>query len=93
MGKITLSGFIDVPEHELNQVKKALVTHIELTQREVGCLVFEVTQCNTRPTRFDVYEEFVDKAAFEAHQQRVKVSDWGGVTVNVKRSYQIVEKV
>ena len=93
MGKITLSGFIDVPEHELNQVKKALVTHIELTQREVGCLVFEVTQCNDRPTRFDVYEEFVDKAAFEAHQQRVKVSDWGRATVNVKRSYQIVEKV
>jgi quinol monooxygenase YgiN len=93
MGKIALSGFIDVPEHEIDRVKKALVNHIELTQSEVGCLVFEVTQRNDHLTRFDVYEEFVDKAAFEAHQQRVQASDWGAVTVNVKRSYQIEEEV
>ncbi|EPR4995117.1 putative quinol monooxygenase, partial [Vibrio navarrensis] len=43
------------------------------------------------PLRFDVYEEFVDKVAFEQHQKRVKASRWGKVTVSVERHYEIFE--
>ena len=77
MGKVILSGYIDIPENELEVVTTALDKHIELTRNEAGCLIFEVTQSSELSTRFTVYEEFTDKAAFESHQARVKTSDWG----------------
>ena len=92
MGKVILSGYIDIPENELEIVKTALDKHIELTRNEAGCLIFEVTQSSELPTRFTVYEEFTDKAAFDSHQARVKASDWGRVTGNVKRTYSIEEQ-
>ncbi|CAH8213804.1 MULTISPECIES: putative quinol monooxygenase [Vibrio] len=91
MGKVILSGYIEIPENELEVVTTALEKHIELTRQEIGCLVFEVIQSTDDRNRFNVYEEFVDKSAFELHQERVKASHWGQVTVNVKRSYSIEE--
>ncbi len=88
MAKVILFGYIEVPEPELEPVKKALEQHIELTLQEVGCLTFEVTQRNTTPTIFDVYEEFSSQEDFEFHQQRVKNSEWGEVSKNIKRCYQ-----
>ncbi|QFI37938.1 antibiotic biosynthesis monooxygenase [Moritella marina ATCC 15381] len=92
MGKVILSGYIDIPESELEIVTTALEKHIELTRNETGCLIFEVTQSHELPTRFTVYEEFTDKTAFESHQIRVKASEWGRVTGNVKRTYSIEEQ-
>ncbi|KFZ38757.1 antibiotic biosynthesis monooxygenase [Shewanella mangrovi] len=91
MPKIVLSGFILVPEEELENIKQALQIHTDLTRAEAGCLRFDVTQNTQQPLRFDVYEEFADKASFDRHQQRVKTSVWGQVTVNVTRHYQICE--
>ena len=87
--KVILSGYILVPEGELKPVLDALPRHIELTQAESGNLVFEVTQDDTNPCRFNVYEEFVDQEAFEAHQERARNSAWGQVTQNVERYYKI----
>ena len=91
MSRVILKGFIIVPAEDLAAVKEELINHKNLTNNESGCLVFEVAQCESNPNRFDVYEEFVTKAAFEAHQQRVKDSYWGEVTVNVERHYEIFE--
>lgn len=91
MSKVILRGFILVPESDLDVVKRELVTHKRLTLQESGCLMFEVTQDSDNPCKFDVYEEFTDKASFEQHQQRVKASYWGDVTRNVERHYEIVE--
>lgn len=89
MTKITLKGHIIVPKADLAEVQTALATHITLTQQEEGCLVFHVKQCSNNPQRFDVYEEFVDQAAFNLHQQRVASSEWGQITQNVSRHYRI----
>ncbi|SBS27248.1 Antibiotic biosynthesis monooxygenase [Marinomonas aquimarina] len=89
MSKIILQGYILVPAAELETVQSELRTHIQLTLAEQGCLAFSVTQSAVNPLRFDVYEEFVDQSAFDAHQQRVGNSNWGAVTVNVERHYQI----
>ncbi|MDF4335957.1 antibiotic biosynthesis monooxygenase [Vibrio parahaemolyticus] len=91
MSKVTLKGFILVPESELESVKSELVNHKRLTLEESGCITFSVTQNSEDPLRFDVYEDFVDKMAFAHHQQRVKASLWGKVTVNVERHYEIFE--
>ena len=70
MPKVTLKGFILVPESDLELVQTELVNHISLTLEETGCITFSVTQNPENPLRFDVYEEFLDKASFELHQQR-----------------------
>ncbi|MFQ2084661.1 putative quinol monooxygenase [Aeromonas veronii] len=89
MKEIILKGFILVSQNDLMAVKDELDNHIQLTRAETGCLIFEVTQDPLNPCRFDVYEEFVDKVAFQAHQARVKSSRWGEITVNVERHYTV----
>lgn len=89
MNKITLSGHIQVPEKEIEKVREALPEHISKTLNEEGCLVFEVKEKENEMGVFSVYEEFKSKEAFELHQKRVKESEWGAVTRNVTRNYQI----
>lgn len=91
MSKIILEGHIVVSDTDLATIMDELSGHIELTRRENGCLRFEVTQSPDVENVFYVYEEFIDRAAFEAHQQRVKLSGWGRVALNVERHYQVTE--
>jgi quinol monooxygenase YgiN len=91
MSKVTLKGYILVPESKLELVKSELVNHTRLTLEEAGCITFSVIQNSENSLRFDVYEEFTDKASFEQHQKRVKASHWGKVTVNVERHYEVFE--
>lgn len=89
MTSIVLRGHIVVPRPDLPAVVEALPRHIELTRAEPGCLVFEVTQDATDPFVFHVYEQFIDRAAFEHHQARVHASDWGAMTQGVERFYTV----
>ncbi|MBO9489173.1 antibiotic biosynthesis monooxygenase [Endozoicomonas sp. G2_1] len=89
MSKVVLSGFIIVPKQDLKTIKAELAHHIRLTRQEAGCIVFNVIQNEELSTRFDVYEEFVDQQAFEHHQKRIKKSNWGKLTKDVQRSFNI----
>jgi quinol monooxygenase YgiN len=91
MSKIILKGFILVPEIHLCVVQEELKNHTKLTLEEPGCIVFEVTQNKGNPLRFEVYEEFKDRASFDMHQARVSSSRWGEVTANVERHYEIMD--
>lgn len=91
MGVVTLQGYIVVPDTDLASVQDVLLEHIELTQREHGCLHFTVSQDTENKNRFNVHEKFVNHAAFEAHQTRAKNSRWGHIAANVERYYQISE--
>ncbi len=86
---VVLTGYIKVPLDELENVKKHLNTHIKTTKDEQGCIAFSVKQREENSSIFDVYEEFKDSNSFIAHQERVKNSVWGEVTINVERVYQI----
>lgn len=91
MSKVILQGHILVPDNDLEAVTQALVVHKELTLLEPGCIVFRVSQSTLQPNRFEVYEEFTSRDAFEAHQQRVKASEWGKISKNVTRHYQVTD--
>jgi len=71
LSKVTLKGFITVPDSDISGVLNELPNHIALTRKEAGCLVFNVTQDENDRFRFNVYEEFEDKQSFERHQNRV----------------------
>lgn len=83
MSKVVLQGYILVPDNELDIINQKLTNHTQLTLEEPGCITFKVIQNKSDACRFDVYEEFIDRAAFEHHQQRVAGSKWG--KVNQKR--------
>lgn len=87
--RVVLEGYILVPEVDLWIVESELAIHIETTRQEPGCEVFEVTKDDKNPFRFNVYEVFQNQAAFSAHQERVRLSRWGEVSVNVARHYRI----
>lgn len=89
MSKVTLKGTIHVPDCDLTAVISALDQHIHLTRQEDGCIVFNVTQDKVNINCFHVYEEFSSQDAFKLHQQRARNSEWGTITENVERHYQI----
>lgn len=89
MPKVILSGHIIVPPSDLAAIRQALPQHIAATQAEPGCLVFQVKEDQTQHGRFSVYEEFIDQAAFDAHQKRSQSSNWGQVSQNIERHYTL----
>ena len=89
MSKVTLNGFIVVSKDDITDILNELPNHIELTQKETGCLVFNVTQDESDIYRFNVYEEFENKESFKLHQSRVRSSIWGKITKNVDRNYDV----
>ncbi len=89
MSKVILQGYIIVADNDLEAVVAALDEHSRLTKQEPGCLTFQLSQNAKNINRFDVYEEFVDQAAFQHHQNRIKDSKWAQITSRVERYYQI----
>lgn len=92
MTKIYLEGYMDVPLEALEEVNLALKDHIRLTKAEEGCEKFDVILSEEKVGRFMVSEVFSSKESFEAHQARVKNSDWGKVTEGYPRHYTVEEK-
>ncbi|OUR73813.1 antibiotic biosynthesis monooxygenase [Methylophaga sp. 41_12_T18] len=91
MSKVTLEGYIVVPDSELSAVTSELTRHIELTRQEEGCVIFDVSPDQKNKNIFHVYEEFINRDAFELHQARVKQSRWAQVTADVERHYKVTE--
>jgi len=89
VSKVILQGYIIVADIDLKTVTRELVMHTKLTRTEEGCLTFEVNVDAENPNKFNVYEEFINQNAFDKHQLRVKSSNWGVVTTQVERHYQI----
>lgn len=84
---VILEGYFRVPYEELETIKNKLNEHIENTLNEDGCLDFDVTQDDSDECIFHVFEKFLDNDAFNLHQARTKISDWGAVSKNVERFY------
>ncbi len=87
--RVFLNGFLNVPADRLDAVRVALPQHIALTRAEKGCISFEVTEDVNQPGRFNVSEIFEDRAAFDAHQSRIKASDWFAVPEGIPREYSV----
>jgi len=92
MEKVVLSGHIIVPLADRDAFKEALAEHIELTRNEPGCLTFEVDEDGEQLGKFEVFEVFVDQAAFDAHQERSAVSAWAEASKSAERHYNIQEE-
>ncbi len=85
---ITLSGrLICANATEADLVREHLADHLRLTRAEPGCLSFNVVPTDD-PLVWQVDESFTDRAAFEAHQARMRGSAWYKATAHLKRDYR-----
>ncbi|MCA0045013.1 putative quinol monooxygenase [Celeribacter litoreus] len=88
MSKILVTGTMTCDPSEVDAVLSLLPVHIKLTRAEPGCLQFDLWQDEVRPTEFHVTEVFRSEAAFEAHQERMRNSDWFRVTGHMERDFK-----
>lgn len=88
-GLVTLSGsLVCANTEEAATVARHLPRHVELTRAEPGCLSFEVRPTDD-PLVWSVAEQFTDQAAFDAHQTRVRQSEWARATAGIRRDYAV----
>lgn len=86
---VHLTGqLICASDDEAEIARTYLPEHIRLTRAEPGCLSFEVTQ-TADPMIWQVKERFTDRTAFDAHQARTKVSEWGRRSVGIRREFRV----
>lgn len=91
-GAVELTGrLLCADPDEAAAVRRHLPEHVALTRAEPGCLRFEVEPTED-PLVWTVSELFVDRAAFDAHQARVRSSPWSEATSGIARDY-VVETV
>lgn len=89
MGAIRLSGFLRCGSiEEVDLVKQYLPDHLSLTRAEPGCISFDVMQTEDALV-WRVEELFIDRAAFDFHQQRTRASKWFYATSTIPREYKI----
>ncbi|PYE36002.1 antibiotic biosynthesis monooxygenase [Rhizobium sp. PP-F2F-G38] len=88
-GRVRLSGFLRCSSmSDVEIVKHHLPEHLRLTSAEPGCLSFDVSQTDD-PLVWRVKERFVDRTAFDFHQQRTRASGWFTATSAIARDYTI----
>lgn len=92
MSKVVLCGYVIVPAEDIELLTIAMEEHIRLTLAEPGCLEFTLTADKETPCKYSLYEEFVDKAAFDHHQQRTRASKWHTASRNIERHFSVIEQ-
>lgn len=86
---VTLQGTLRCADAaQADIVLRHLPDHIRLSRAEAGCLQFDVTR-SADPLVWTVSERFATRAAFDAHQIRVKASRWGQATADIARNYTV----
>lgn len=87
--RVRLSGrLICASDEEDALVRELLPAHVEATRAEPGCLSFQVRPAD-ESLEWLVDEEFASVEAFEAHQRRMRASQWGERTAGIARRYTI----
>ncbi|KJF67243.1 putative quinol monooxygenase [Rhizobium nepotum] len=88
-GAVSLSGFLRCASAaDVKLVEAHLPDHLRLTRAEPGCISFDVSQTDD-PLIWRVEELFMDRAAFDLHQQRTRSSEWFAATSAIPRDYNI----
>ena len=87
--QVFVKGTITCAPEDLEMLKTAVQSHINLTIAEPGCIQFSITQDDTDPCTFIVDESFVDRAAFDLHTKRTRASKWWEMTKHIPRNLEI----
>lgn len=75
---IILTAIVKAKPDEVEAVKEALLTMVEPTRQEAGCLCYNLHQSKSDPTQFMFYEQWASKEAFDAHGKTPHMKALGG---------------
>ncbi|MEI2686851.1 MAG: antibiotic biosynthesis monooxygenase [Cypionkella sp.] len=64
--------------------------HIAASRAEPACLSFDIAATDD-PMVFEVMEAFRDRAGFDAHQARTRISPWWQATKDILRAFRMEE--
>ena len=74
---LIVTGTIEINADKTGPANVAALKMMEETRKEPGCLVYEFSQVVGAPHRFRVYEEWVDRAALQAHFETPHMAAFG----------------
>ena len=84
MANFSLIAELQVTQESLEKFLPLLLANAQASvAREPGCLQFDVTQQTDDPTKFALYEVYIDAAAFEAHGKMPHVREFFAATKEV----------
>src|SRR3954451_1596929 len=66
-GAVILTAMVKARPGQEDAVKQALVSLVEPTRKEPGCLCYNLHQSKTDPTQFMFYEQWASKEDLSAH--------------------------
>jgi quinol monooxygenase YgiN len=75
---VILTAMVKAKAGEEAAVKEALLSLVEPTRNEPGCLCYNLHQSRTDPTLFMFYEQWASKDAFDAHGKTPHMKALGG---------------
>lgn len=75
---IILTAIVKAKPDEVEAVKEALLSMVEPTRQEPGCLCYNLHQSKSDPTQFMFYEQWASKEAFDAHGKTPHMKALGG---------------
>lgn len=64
---VILTAIVKAKPDQVDAVKEALLSLVEPTRKEAGCLCYNLHQSKTDPTHFMFYEQWASKDALDAH--------------------------
>ncbi|MBC8872238.1 MAG: antibiotic biosynthesis monooxygenase [Planctomycetes bacterium] len=75
---IILTAMVKAKTGQEEAVKKALMSMVEPTRQEPGCLCYNLHQSKSAPTNFMFYEQWASKKALDAHGKTPHMKALGG---------------
>jgi quinol monooxygenase YgiN len=66
-GGVVLTAMVKARQGREDAVKEALLSLVEPTRKEPGCLCYNLHQSESDPTQFMFYEQWASKGALDAH--------------------------
>ncbi len=75
---VILTAKVKAKEGQEDEVKAALMSMVEPTRKEPGCLCYNLHQSKSDPTEFLFYEQWVNQAALDTHGKSAHMKTLGG---------------
>ena len=75
---IILTAMVKAKSGQEEAVKEALMSMVEPTRQESGCLCYNLHQSKSDPTQFMFYEQWASKDALDAHGKTPHMKALGG---------------
>jgi quinol monooxygenase YgiN len=75
---VILTAMAKAKPDQVEAVKEALLSLVEPTRNEPGCLCYNLHQSKSDPTQFMFYEQWANKEALDAHGKTPHMKALGG---------------